>query len=289
MKELIERMTLRRRGYLAEATFNLDRDVTHIYEKSGLKDVVEAVRSKDKRKMEDVFSRFLRNRNMPFFWMPSSKLRSRVAQQASKVSPVKVEVGLFSSGSYYSPAADVVRISLNDSAVHALKAGHFIPDVVIQMLGGQAKAFWSEFSAEAIKGTIYHELAHWADDVLHGRFIAKGLKRAQEKGTGREAGFGRYAKVTHTPMEFNAQVHSLKAMRKQIGKQAFDRMSWIEMFTRKSSLASNFRGYRDEAEYEVAMKRFVKRLHREGLLGKKLKKIPSWKSMQVYTTVVPGK
>ena len=90
-------------------------------------------------------------------------------------------------------------------------------------------------------------------------------------------------------MEFNAQVHSLKAMRKQIGKQAFDRMSWIEMFTRKSSLASNFRGYRDEAEYEVAMKRFVKRLHREGLLGKKLKKIPSWKSMQVYTTVVPGK
>ena len=277
MRSLIENRQL-----LAESTFNMNKDVDYIYSSSGLKELVDAIESGNEEDAVRIFKEFDRGK----VWKTnSSKLRSRVAKKAHKLKPVKIVVGLFGDGSYYMPEKSEISISLSTGGWELLRGAGYHLEIAKMMVGHQAKRFAGEFGSKSIKGTIYHELSHWADDALHGFYITKKLDVAKEHGRPGQVK-GKFSKSTHTPLELNAQVHAVKEIRRQIGKREFDKMMWRDLFQAKASIMANFMWFDDAADYMDTMKRFVKRLNREGLLGKKLRKIPSYQQMQLLQRLV---
>lgn len=271
-------MTLRARSYLVEATFNLDRDVDYLYEKSRFDPIAKAVASRDPMKMRRAMDRF--EVGQAFYFGNSGELRSMVAKRAHKVNPVVVTTGIFRDGSYYSPPMKEIKISLNAGAFDILRQVGYMPDAASAMVGPSVfNRFMNEFSEKNQKATIYHELAHWADDTLHGSHIAKRLRRARESGD-HSSIRGKYTAVTRTPMEMNAQVHAFKVLRQQMGKREYDKLTWGKAMELNSSFMSNFRNLRDRSDYLKTMKGLLRRLHREGLMGKTLSKFPSFEEMQ---------
>ncbi len=262
MRKLIEQA-------LEEATFNMDKDVDFIYKKAGFDKIVKAMESGNAETMKKAF------RGLKEWYGSSSELKSRVAKKAHKINPVTIKTGMLWDGSLYDPRNKIIAISLNQGAYTILDTSGYDAETVIRRVAGnKGKMLMKEFWASNIKGTIYHELTHWADDSLHNRHIKNTIDRAREGG--QTSLKGKFSDVNHTPFELDAQIHAIKAIRKSLGKRAFDKMDWDDLFKEKSSLQSNFRNFKDKRDYMSMMKRFIKRLNREGLLGKGLKKIPSY-------------
>jgi hypothetical protein len=214
----------------------------------------------------------------------SADLVSDDAQRAHAVNPVEILVGMTKHGSFYMPKERTISISLNAEAVSVMRMHGYATDArsiaaMERMVGaGKVAQFWNEFSAASLRGTIAHELSHWMDDSLHGRHIARKSLRAMERGTPVDP---RYAQMSQSPIELNAQVHAVRDMRDKLG-DAFEDLTWRDLLVRKPSLAFNLVRVGSEAAYQDVMRRFVQRLHREGLLAAGLRRIPTWAQMQAY-------
>jgi len=271
-------MSLRQRTYLTEATFNFDRDVDYIYKQSGLKKVFAAIQSKDAQRMRKVLGAFPIDE---ITWIArTDELRSKAGKKADKLNPGVVVTGIMKDGSHYKPREVTIQCSVNYQAYGMLKQYGYEYSALESLLGSQIVRFWNEFTPSTFKSTVYHELAHWADDTMHNKFIKNKLTRANELGGVSKMLRGKHADVRHTPMEINSQIHSIKVLRKRLGKKAFDKLTWMELFQSQSSLAGSFTNFRSGKEYLVMMKGFLKRLNRENLLGKGLRKFPTFSQMR---------
>lgn len=264
-------MTLRRRGYLVESTFNLDADVDMIYKMAGLDKVLADLSSRDQKRM----LRRAKSLSSPktLVVLDSSRLKTKVAKEAHKVNPVEICVGVYDDGSYYIPRRKFIQVSLNREALDFMIRQGADPGAIERELPLNKDRFWSEFSPVSIKGTIYHELAHWADDSLHGRHISKALSKVRETG-GQSVLRGR-TRPARSPIEINAYIHSIKQVRREMGKRVFEKMSWMDLINGKAQLGAIFRGLKTDREYEVLRKDLLKRLNREGLLTRRLRKLPT--------------
>jgi hypothetical protein len=86
--------------------------------------------------------------------------------------------------------------------------------------------------------------------------------------------------LVHSPLEINAQIHAIKNIQRELGKKAFNKLTWRDLFIYKNSLIGNFSNFKNELEYDVMMKNFLLRLNREGILGKELRKVPGYPEMR---------
>jgi hypothetical protein len=132
------------------------------------------------------------------------------------------------------------------------------------------KQFFNEVSPASIKGTIYHELSHWISDSIYNRNISKRLEIAQQ--SGKLDILTKYGSNLFTDYELDAQVHAIKQLKRDY-KKDWDKLTWSDIIEKKGSFDVIFKrlktlNTRDQEEY---FKRMIKRLNREGLLGKKLR------------------
>jgi len=99
---------LRQRDYLSESLLNMNADVDFLYKKSGFDKLNKAFRSQDSDRIKEAFSGM---RYGATFVARSSELKSRVAKRANRINPITIMIGIFPTGSFYSPDQNKIQVS----------------------------------------------------------------------------------------------------------------------------------------------------------------------------------
>jgi len=264
-----------RKYLLTEKTAQIGADVDMIFKKAFLK--YEKIFKKDDMRgfikaMQSTNS--LGGGKFVFVDIKSSELKSRDGRIAHDINPVRIRCGLL-DGSSYVPSLNLINISLNMNAtgLMILNKVKTIKDVeaLMPMEADLFERFKNEFSGKSIKGSIYHELAHWIDDSKHNFHITKGLKKSAE--IGNTDNMKRDGSNLFTDYEIEAQVHAIKQLKREFNK-SWDVLSWNDIIQFKPSFnviktELHRSGSKVQKNYH---KRMVKRLNREKLLGKLMQK-----------------
>lgn len=259
--------------FLIEKTFNLNRDVDYIY-----KTYIEKFKNK-------IINNKWDGKTYPEIQIQSTDLKSPIAKKASNVNEVTIFINnKTGSSAFYQPKSNSIVIGINSNALGYI-SGEILEDnnvtfeeVIKGLPRGQGEEFRNEFSADRIKGTIYHELSHWLDDTFHNRYIGKMLKKASEMsqtvGKKRTKEFMTKGKgdINLTFLEINAQIHAIKQL-KRGNKDIWDLLTFDEMLNLNASLNLLKKRFLElgQKEYKGWKKNILKRLSREKLLGQNMR------------------
>lgn len=131
-----------------------------------------------------------------------------------------------------------------------------------------------------VKKTDAHELNHWLSDTMHNFHLTKGSEQYVK--LSKSARMAQDATSTQSAHELDAQVQAIQQVKDTVGEEMYNTFDWTDLFQVHRSLASNFRVYSrfgkyvlQDANFDEMMKRFARRLHREGLLTQKMRKLPT--------------
>lgn len=266
---------------LLEKTFNITKDVEYIYKKafdSIIKDIQKGVEI-GKTKYEDGSGGVQIDKKYKFI-ISSEDLPSKLSQEASKVNPVVIMVN-FEEGNYYNPSSRLINLAINFDALGWLyQNDRNIDSAMFPLPNNQKKSFEGEFSTHKVKGTINHELNHWISDSLRGNFIGKTLKRAQETNN---KNIWHGVSVNFSKMEIDSQVLNVKQYKRSLPKDVYDSLTLNDLFINVPSFGAILRSrsilWKD---YEPWFKDIIKRLDREKLLGKNMKKFDKAELKKFY-------
>lgn len=260
-------------NYLNERTFDIDQDVDLLYKK-GFKKIIDKINKGDFDYLIDLAERKKWNnkKSLDLYTTTSKELRSEECVKAHNITPIKIYCGIYKHGSLYNMANDTVYCSLHPQAFEFLLQSRDWTDVMDEIPASQFDRFRSEFTESAMKATIYHELSHWLNDTLHNKNVRQYKKKRLKTGETRAENL--------SFVELDAQIHAIKQLKRDI--KSWDRMTWKELIIQKPSFLVVFTQAVREGkdEYNDFMKKLVKRLNRENLLGKNLRKIPDYYDMK---------
>jgi hypothetical protein len=253
------------KSFLLEKLYSINRDVDYIY-RILLKKTIDAIQDGTWN------GRYPRG-----IIIKSSELKTNQAKQAHAINPINIGYNS-QSGNNYIPSLHKINISINPNAMMFLK----LEDPInlkhsAKMVGdGRKTQFLNDFSEQNMKGSIYHELTHWIDDSLHSSSLAK----LSNRGGAYPVGSKKRNKIMYqgnksvdtTYFEVNAQVHDLKQMKRSMGDRRWDELTWKDILQLDGSFAALAHDTKQTGEYEKWKKMILKRLAREGLLGKNMSK-----------------
>ena len=257
---------------ILEKTFNIGQDVDFIFNRFFKDDLVGIQRwlnGGDKHEVTSSES------------IDSSELSSLHAKKAHKMNPITI-YNLFKKGNYYDPRGEFINLSINHNAFGVLQNSHQITDPsgvkmrALNMVGDRARDFLLEFTPTKLKSSIYHELSHWMDDTFHNRHLRDLMNKAEST---HDAGYEEQAtsivnyghkNVGMTPYEIDAQIHAVKQLKRDVGKNVWDQLSFDQMLDMNVAVNSVRKAISDKDR--VYWDRKLKsRLHREKLLGKSMR------------------
>ena len=248
------------KDYLLEKTFSIGADVDFLYKKFFMKHIKNFNSKNGFQKFIDGLPKNNLSKPICFGEISSDKLKSKQCKKAYSMNPVIINAGIYSSGNFYNMQTKIIQLSLNLSALNLIK-GYitFNKDDFMGEIGTAGTRVLNEFSEGSIKGSIYHELSHWLDDTLHNEHLIKSLKRV----TGN---------VNLSTFEKDAQIHSIKQLKRSIGKKNWETTTWIDIIEKKPSFHVLFQQLNTLPKKIVNdyMKSMLKRLKRENLLGQGL-------------------
>lgn len=129
------------------------------------------------------------------------------------------------------------------------------------------------FSEQGMKAIIYHELVHWLDDSIRNSHIRRRMEKSllisDVNKANKYVDQGRSYETS--PTEIEAQMHELK-MFKKYNSDIWDVLTFDQM-------CRKFEGFRQmrlktiqKGTYSEWRKLLLKRMKREGLLGKALER-----------------
>jgi len=152
-------------------------------------------------------------------------------------------------------------------------------DVVNILYRGDAitvnkRLFSKELNESNIKATIWHELSHWLNDTIHNRNITKLINVAANLKNS-EVLLLNKPNINMTYFEIDALIHGIKGV-KNIKSKIWDKMDLEDLFVECTSLAFIYNTIYSKHGQDVVnvwQKLLVKRMVREGLLGKNMKKL----------------
>lgn len=236
---------------LTEELHNVDDDVDLLYNKFFKSDIDEVKRS-------GIITKFL----FKEYKIDTSILKNPKSIKTHKLNPCEILINR--GGNSYNPVQHIINLSINKGAV----------DFIIDGYGGNLKkavdntyedlkdSLINEFEEYKIKGSIHHELTHWIDDTLYNSHINKFInKNIIDK---------KYNSITVNtlPFEINAQIHAIKQIKNK-NEDKWDNLTFGNLIKFSPSLFNIYRtlSYDDKNEW---IKKLKKRMHREGLLGKKM-------------------
>ena len=249
---------------LIEKTFNIGKDVDYIYNK-GFKKVINDF------KINGTLPP-VTGRDTLYAKLHTSELKSKDSILANKLFPVNILCGVFSQGSYYKlkKGEEIIVISINKDAILNYHNQH-------NMSSGTIKSINNEITEHKMKATIYHELSHWVSDALHNSYLHNLIARAGEHpDKANEIMAMGKANVNSTHFEIDAQIHAIKQIKRNFRKE-WDNMTLTDLFYKYTSLMHIAKSLysRGTKLYYMWIKDLIKRMQREGLLGKNMKNFPS--------------
>jgi hypothetical protein len=263
--------------YIQEKTFSIDKDIDYIYNKYFKKRILSIKKGT---------YNFPTNEKI-FGTMNSKELPSKVAQKATNIKPITINIGILNAGNGYRPLDNEMILSLNINATKLFKEFNVnkISDLK-DTLGSQYNRFKNEFEESNIKGSIGHELSHWINDTLYNLNITKNVKRVSKEldyETKMDIFKMGEKNVNIAFREIDAQVHAIKQLKKDY-KQNWNELGIEDIMTIKPSFNGVFKDVHalGKDDYDKYMKRLLKRLDREKLLGKNMKYIPYY---SFYNTI----
>jgi len=248
---------------LNEATYDITQDVDWIFNKY-FKTYVKALQNGKLPKS-------------PKFSFSSSKLKSDICKKAHKINPIKIVYG-DRSGNSYIPKTSTITISVQPSAVGAIeyyysnlrKASD--TDITLRKIGestltnrNKLSTWLREFDTDRVKGSIRHELTHWLDDTLHGRFINKWIK---DRNSGSKQ---KHKYVGSTDFERNGSFSNIIDKHRAIPKKEWDSLTFEDLVSITPSLTVVRDNLKRVGEYAEWKKSMIKRLSREKMLGKNMR------------------
>lgn len=214
--------------------------------------------------------------------LSSKELISDQIIYLSDVEPVTINIGIFHN-SNYDPVNNEIYISLNSSLVSFLIDNFGSGIISLDKLKSELpktlqKNVDLDLNLNAMRATISHELSHWMDNKFHNKYILDKIEQRQKlllKGNPfdiiNKRTFGS-KDIDTTYMEINAQIHSIETFKNQ-NKKYWDKWNLFDML----SLSNAFRAIYKELnrkDREDWLLKLMKRMSREGLLGKNMNYIP---------------
>lgn len=287
---------MRFKRYLIEKTFSISRDVKYVYE-NGFDPLVSEIwkqagsgRFLDfnqysierllKGKYGKYFTAVKNGKSIEFKQILSEKFPSKDSKEATKVHPLVCFCGIFRDGSWYRPLKTIQAMEGKSWDRAAIKITIHFQALNLLLNGGQKdipkeqlKHLYQEFRPERIKATISHEISHWLNDTNHNYHIQKLLKTVMEL-ENQEILKLRKKDVNLTHFEIDAQIHGLKQLKMQ-HKKDWDMLTLADIFNMYSgvrSVAKTLYDAHGKDVFYIWQKAIIKRLARENLLGKNMKK-----------------
>lgn len=236
---------------LTEELHNVDDDVDLLYNKFFKSDIDEVKRTGMITK--NLFKKYETD---------TSILKNPKSIKTHKLNPCKILINHV--GNSYNPAEHIINLSINKYAI----------DYVIDEFDGNFKkavdntyinlkdSLKNDFEEHRIKGSIHHELTHWIDDTLYGSHIKKYIEKNNVN--------KKYNNTTVNtlPFEINAQIHAIKQTKNK-NEDKWDNLTFGDLLKISPSLSLIYRNLSNDDKNEW-IKKLKKRMHREGLLGKKM-------------------
>lgn len=206
-------------------------------------------------------------------------IKDPVFHKALTINPVHIYCGAFKTGSYYNPIDQAIYISFNISIYNILRtqADSNTFDELADMLDKRMiPNFKTELNGTGMQHTIAHEISHWLDDTYNSGHLKKMVSSVKLLGTRNQKDklLNRGEVDTYlTDYEINAIVHGVAAIKDfQNDQEMWDSMTWRDLLDIDSSIRSSFIDIRNigEEHGKDFIKKLYTRLHREGLLGKRM-------------------
>ena len=248
---------------ITEKTFRVNEDVKFIYDKAFktfVKDFAKGTLP------ANVQMWIVDMKEIIHTTFESSELKTKDAKAAHLVNPVTIEAGIF-KGSFYDPVKKLMRVGFPIDAAHILLTKH------VDVPEDQRKYLENEIKETKIKATIAHELSHWISDSTRGFQISKLVRIADELKSGDVLKLHK-RDVNMTYFEVDAIIHGIKAVKSKVGNKEWDTLTFKqvgELYTSLWSVIKRLEYYGSDVA-AIYKKMVLKRMHREKLLGKNMRK-----------------
>lgn len=253
---------------LQEAVLQIDEDVEFIFKEGGFEDFIKKYNDSLEPDKDDI----LRGNNVVFTDIDSNRLKSIDGLKASLLKPVKIYCGIFNTGNYYQPSTNRIQISFAYSALDVIYSNN-----LSLVTDRQMKTLKNEITDFRIKASISHELSHWISDVKNNSYLSNILFKATEFNRSEIRNLG-LADVNMTYFEIDAQIHALLPIYKKY-KDRWNFLNLSDVFELYPSLSNINNTIRSKYGAEISkiwQKNLIKRMHREGILGDRMRKFVNY-------------
>jgi len=247
---------------ILENTFDINKDVDYLYNLF----FKEFVNDFNNKKI-----------NLSYFILldkikvKSSILETEDAKKAHEINPIMIIRNL-SYGAGYDSLKSNINLSLNKKTILLFIKYKYDLELIKDNLSiSNFKSIIQEITEHRIKSMISHELSHWISDSLYNShltslaLLAKQNKNPELMKLDKE-------NINLTYFEIDAQIHGIKNLKRQF-KDEWDLMTLEDVFFYYNNLKNTAQdvwyNYGKET-LEIWEKNLLKRMQREGLLGKKM-------------------
>lgn len=239
---------------LREALENVDIDINRLYDIYFRDDIEEFQRTK---KVESsMFQKHSTN---------TSILQTDICRKAHAQNPCEMNINYGING--YDPNKKIIYLSIHKSATELIKSEGGLDKALKVIPITQHMSFKNEFTEHKIKGSINHELYHWLDDTLNNSHLQNRINTANE--IGRDKYF-KGKNVNTTKFEIQGQMGNIAQIKAATPEKEYNRWSFNDLLSKSPTLLNIYRTLPIEDRDEW-MKNLFRRMHRENLLGNKMK------------------
>lgn len=187
-------------------------------------------------------------------------LESELGQKLHSLSPCHFQIN-DKRGNFYSPEEKTLGFSVNLDAIGHIRYEGDLNSAFEALTPTVRTRFKSEVNGIVTRGSILHELAHWADDVLNNKHLTKKISPDNPRHIRKNPNLN----VNAHYLEIEAQIHSIIQYKKHFGDK-WDEISFDQMISLIPPL-NHIKGILPPDQLKEWRKRLFNRLHREGLLG----------------------
>ena len=245
---------------ITEHLHDLDNDVDLIYDKYYKEDLEKLQTTRVLT--DDMFSRHVTD---------TSILGDEKSVESHAINPCKIFIN--HSSNFYNFSELIISIGVSPAAIDYVKLfkdvnkGGYDLDLAISEINKNfLDEFISEFTEHKIKGSINHELLHWINDSLDNNTLKKVGKRIAKVGRTK---YFKGKDINSRNIEIQAQLGNVKQIKRKYSEE-WDSMTFGQLLKLSSPLKKIFNDlpYNERREW---VKNLVKRMHREGLMGKAMR------------------
>lgn len=219
--------------------------------------------------------------------IPPSRVNSRNLFASNELklvfaeAPVTILVNR--EGNYYNSHTGILSLSISQEALKFMKQyGDGTIDGIKKKMPGFLNQLQRDLSPNRIKESIYHELAHYVDDIRNNKHLTRMIRRTADdidttggKNISKIRMRGK-SDIYLTDYEMEAMAHNVyQAYRKY--QKIWDRLTFDDLMQKSYILGVAYKGFkdsdaRDGTDKAIQFKRsLITRMNREGILGRRMR------------------